>query len=139
MTSRANHTFDSSNTRYNLARMLAALETPMTYVELETLLHMSHRSVHFYVNYLRTNPRRVRVSGFKLVNSRWHKVIALGDAPDAKQPKKQCEKKRNAIRRAKVKADPELRLKQQMHEKARWARKKAVRKPTTWLSALTGA
>lgn len=133
---RGNHTFDSSNTRHNVARMLAALETPMTYLELEARMHMSHRSVHLYLQHLRTSPRRARVCDYRLIDGRWHKVFGLGDAPDVAQPKNQCEKKRNAKYRAKIKADPELRLKSQLYEKARWAKRKAVSKPQSWFSAL---
>lgn len=131
-----NHTFDSSNTRHNVARMLEALATPMTYLELEAKLHMSHRSVQLYLWHLRNEPRRVRISGYRMIDSRWQKVFGLGSGPDAPAPKKQSEKKRNALYRAKVKADPELRLKATLREKAKWAAKKATAKPQSWLSAL---
>lgn len=136
----ANHTFDSSNTRHNIKRMLAALVEPRIYEQLAAMLHMSDRSVRFYVKHLRQKPdRRVRVRAYLPIPNGYVAQIALGSLPDAPKPPKKGDKERNAAYRAKVKATPELRERQRRHEVARWAVKKARKSPQNWASALLGA
>jgi hypothetical protein len=133
------HTFDSSNTRHNISRLLTALETPQTHKQLRETLFFTERTLNHYLKHLRAAPnRRVRVKSWILVRSRWLPVLALGAAPDAVQPK-QTAKERNAKRRAKVKADPELLAARKRREQARWLVKKIKAgniKPQTWFSAL---
>lgn len=117
-----NHTFDSSNTRHNIARLLAALEVPRTYLELEALLHMSPRSVRFYIKHLRDpENKRVYLKTYRIVAGRNHAVFAIGRRKDAKMVKMTNEEK-GARYRAAVKASPEREARRQRHEKARWLR-----------------
>lgn len=136
MTRKPNHTFDSSNTRHTMARLLAALETPQGTEQLRTTLHMSERSLRLYLAHLRSAPRRVRVAGYVPAKFGYSMLFALGSEADAPRPKPLTETQRNAKRNKKVKADPELRLKRQLVEKARWAMTKAVRAPQNPFSAL---
>ncbi len=130
----ANSTFDSSNTRHNAQMLLEALKTPHTHAELCAACFLTRRSLGRYLAFLRASQRRVRICGYRMIGSRHHRVYELGTAPDVPIPK-QDEKKRNAKRRAKVKADPELLLRLRLYEKARWLVKKP-RPAQSWLSAL---
>lgn len=135
MRKQANHTFDSSNTRHNVARMLAALAEPRTYVELEAMLFMSPRSVRFYIEHLRQEPnQRVYRKAYRLVNERNHAVFALGAKRDAAMPR-QTEAQKNAKRRAKVKACPDLTERAKRYEQARWLMKRP-KPPQTIFAAL---
>lgn len=130
-------TFDSANTRHNVARMLAALQTPRTFAELEAELHMTHRNVQRYIAHLKAEPRRVRVDSYRKIGSHHHQMLALGSDPDCPAPVPTIsEKERSAIRRKKAKADPEARLKMESREKARWNVKKAVRTANCWFGEL---
>lgn len=133
------HTFDSSNTRHNIGRLLTALETPQTHKQLRDTLFFTERTLNHYLKHLRAKPnRRVRVKSWIVVRSRWLPVLALGAAPDAIQPK-QTTQERNAKRRAKVKADPDLEAARKRREQARWLVTKIKAgniKPQTWFSAL---
>lgn len=136
MSRKPNHTFDSSNTRHNIARILGALKTPQTYKQLRETLFMSERSLQHYISHLRAEPnRRVRVDHFLFLNCRWVPVLALGSEPDAVKPR-QTEKERNAKYRAKVKATPEKNDARKRRNQARWIVQKAKKRQVTWLSAL---
>lgn len=120
-----NHTFDSSNTRHKVTQMLGALTEPKTYDELQLMLHMSKRSVHFYIEHLRQPPnQRVYKKAYRLVNGRYHAVFALGARKDAAMPARQTEAEKKAKWRAKVKSDPDLQARRQLYEKARWLMKR---------------
>lgn len=132
-----NHTFDSSNTRHNIKRMLDALTEPMTYEQLAATLHMSDRSVRFYVQHLRQEPnKRVYLKEHLPASNGYMAQFALGSLPDAPRPARQSERERNAKYRAKVRSNPELRERRRQREKAQWIVKKAKRVPQNPFSAL---
>jgi len=134
-----NHTFDSSNTRYNIERILAALIEPKTYAQLSEMLHMSDRSVRRYVARLRSEPnRRARVKSYLVIGGYHCLIFALGSKPDFVW-RMQTPSEKNAKWRAKVKASPDLIERRRRHEVARWAVKKAIKAPQNWASALLGA
>ena len=130
------HTFDSSNTRHNIARILAALAEPMTYAQLCQSLHMTDRSVRHYLAHLRAAPnKRVYLKAHMPIPNGYVALFALGNKRDATK-KVQTEAERNAKYRAKVKASPERWERRQRLNSARWAIKKAKRTPNTWLTIL---
>lgn len=130
------NTFDSANTRYNVDRILAALAEPKTYAQLCLTLHMTDRSVRHYLKHLRSAPnQRVYLKAYFPIPNGYIALFALGSKPDAFK-KVQTEQERNAKYRAKVKADPDRAEHRQQLNGARWSIKKAMRAPTTWLSAL---
>jgi hypothetical protein len=130
------NTFDSSNTRYNIERILAALVEPKTYAQLCAELHMTNRSARRYLTHLRAEPnRRVYIKKFMSTNGCQFPLFALGSKPDAKKTVK-TNAEFSAQWRAKMKVTPELRERATRYEAARWAAKKALRTPTTWFSAL---
>lgn len=133
------NTFERKPSQYNLARILAALKTgPKLYDELMTSLHMTSRGLNRYLGRLRGNdgaPRLVRVKGYKLIDSRWHRVYALGRAPDAPIPR-QSNAEKNRQHRARVKADPDRSAKKTAYEAARWAVRKATSRPHGIFAAL---
>lgn len=129
----ANHTFNSSNTRHNIERMLAYLATPHTYTEIEAALHMSPRSIRFYIEHLRAQDnRRVFLQAWRLIDGRYHAVFMAGTRKDAKQ-RKLTKAQQNAKWRARVKASDDLREREQKREQARWIVKKVSRMvPAAW-------
>lgn len=134
---RGNSTFDSSNTRYNIARILAGLKTGKTYAQLSAELYMSTRSLSRYMAHLMAEPnRRVFIRKYVLIDAHHCPVFAIGSRPNAPKPGKQDERERNAKYRAKVRSCPEMMVHRRNYESARWATRKAVKTPNTWLSAL---
>lgn len=132
---RGRNTFDSANSIYTIERILAALKTPKTYAQLMAELFITQRSLCRYLSHLRANPnRRVFVKKYLLINHRHSPVFALGSKPDAIMPK-QSSKERNALRQAKVKADPDLSERRYKYEAARWLTRKP-KAAQSWLSAL---
>ncbi len=132
MTRTINHTFDSSNTRHNVARILAVLVKPQTYEELAETICVSHRTMRRYIKHLRADPnRRVRIKSWRGNVP----VFALGATKDAVR-KPQTEAAKSYKWRVKVKASEELRDRIQQYEKVRWAIKKAKSTPQSWVSAL---
>ena len=130
------NTFNSSNTRYNVERFLAALVTPKTQLQLQAEVHLSARSIRHYLTHLRAEPnRRVYLKRYLLINGRYEAFFALGNKPDAVKPR-QTPAEKAAKWKAKVKSDPELQQRLANFEKARWATRKATKQPNTWLSAL---
>lgn len=128
----ANHTFDSSNTRHNVSKMLEALKTPKMYTELEDLLHMSARSVRFYIKHLRgPENQRVYLKAYQIVGGRNHAIFALGKRKDAQVVKLTNEQK-GARYRAGVKASPEREERRRRHEQARWLRIRPMPKQSPW-------
>lgn len=114
------NTFDSSNTRHNIARIILALEKPQSYRELAAALFMTERSLQRYISHLRAEPnRRVYVKGHKYVNKSHIPILALGALPDAKKPR-MTTAQYNAKRTAKVRASPELMERKHNYEVARW-------------------
>ena len=135
----AHHTFDSSNTRYNIERILKLLATPQTYTEMEAALHMSPRSVRFYIQHLRNqDSRRVYLHVWRLTGGRYHAAFKVGSRADTKQPK-MTTAQQNAKWRAKVKASEELTERSRRYEAARWMASKAVRTPNTWCAPVMGS
>lgn len=131
-------TFDSSNTRHTIARILAALQAPQTHKQLRAALHMSERTLRRYVSHLKSEPnRRVRTASFLLLRNVWIPVIALGSQPDAVKPR-QGEKERCAKYRANVKSNPEMLERRQQQNKARWLIEKP-KTPNAWFGPLPGA
>lgn len=134
--------FSTSAAADKLARILAALKAkPISSDDLADLTAMSRRTANRYLRHLSGDGgarRVVRVARYTMTNQRVVPLYALGSAPDAVWPKR-CEIERQRQRRAKAKTDPELLIRSQNYEKARWAREKAKRTPSTWFSALMGA
>lgn len=136
MSRTGNNTFERSNSRHNVARILASLTCGKTYAQLQAELHMTTRSLSRYMAHLGALPnRRVFIRKWLLIDSRYSPVFSLGKQPDAPKPKIPA-LEHGAKRRAKVKACPELSMNRANHDAARWAVQKAMKARNTWLSSL---
>lgn len=81
-------TFDTRAARERIKRMVALLrKEPMTAQQIADALHCHKATANLYLQHLRTNPRRVRVSAYTLIGNKYIPVYAIGKEPDARRQK----------------------------------------------------
>lgn len=90
------YTFTSVRANLWIVRVLDALETPMTAVQLAATLHKSKVGVLDYLRHLMAEPRRVYIADYAKSTRGHSPVYALGSLPDAEPPKRKSHSEKYA-------------------------------------------
>lgn len=133
----ATSTFTDPRSLLKIDRLLSLLSNaPMSKQELAVAGAVSPSGATMYMRHLMSNPKRVYIIRWERRNGRSAPVYAVGDLPNAREPKRLSRKAYRAKAKAVRKADPD-KMAEYLSKRAIQSKLERVRKkPNTWLSVL---